>query len=74
MFAVGYDHTIFCLSFSSLFVTAAGCCCCCCYLQSTFKSDYLSLVNAAGTAMAELLCSKQELAEVRYLQALHVCW
>ncbi|WIA27986.1 hypothetical protein OEZ86_010576 [Tetradesmus obliquus] len=34
-------------------------------LKSTFKSDYLSLVNAAGTAMAELLCSKQELAEAR---------
>jgi hypothetical protein len=44
---------------------------CCCCLQSTFKSDYLSLVDAAGTAMAELLCSKQALAEVRCLQEQH---
>jgi hypothetical protein len=46
------------------FLTNVAACCCCC-LKSTFKSDYLSLVDAAGTAMAELLCSKQALAEVR---------
>lgn len=40
-------------------------CCFHCSVQSCFQSDYLSLVDAAGTAMGELLCSKQALAEVR---------
>lgn len=34
-------------------------------LQATFKSDYMALVTAAGTAMTELLCTKQTLSEVR---------
>eukprot|EP00879_Flechtneria_rotunda_P026917 GHRR01028762.1.p2 GENE.GHRR01028762.1~~GHRR01028762.1.p2 ORF type:complete len:155 (+),score=72.97 GHRR01028762.1:1431-1895(+) len=34
-------------------------------MKATFKSDYLSLVDAAGTAMAELLYNKQALAEAR---------
>jgi hypothetical protein len=33
-------------------------------LQATFKSDYMALVTAAGTAMTELLCTKQTLSEV----------
>lgn len=32
-------------------------------LQATFKSDYMALVTAAGTAMTELLCTKQTLSE-----------
>jgi len=34
-------------------------------LQAAFKSDYVALLAAAGSAMAELLCSKQALSVVR---------
>ena len=32
-------------------------------VQATFKSDYVTLVTAASTAMTELLCTKQTLSE-----------
>eukprot|EP00775_Hariotina_reticulata_P005684 gene5684-5922_t len=32
-------------------------------MKAAFKSDYMALVSTAGSAMAELLCSKQALSE-----------
>lgn len=46
----------------------------CAAVQAAFKSDYIALATTAGSAMAELLCSKQALSEVNLeLKAMSCC-